>query len=374
VYVASLLNWWQWLGLVGFFFFFLHRAIVTIIRRHQESVYWNWDNGGDDVTVKREVINTDVEALTFPPDFLFGVATSAHQIEGGDGGQNQWGAWESDKDKLGQPRIRDGSKVGSGGQHWLRVDEDIKLLKELGVNRSAEYPRGRTFARGFCLQYSRLSIASDAPCIFHCSSVLPLSSYRFSIEWSKIQPQPLEWSQSALQHYSDEIDQLVSQGIVPLITLQHFTIPLWFEALGGFEKEENLRYFVEYAERVFVRFKDRVNLWVTINEPFFYSFNGYMSGVFPPGKTEPALCGIVLRNLLEAHVATYQRLRTLAPASKYPLLKIGLVHSIYFFDQWNPLNGFDHLISRHLNHLFNLAVLNFFATGDYRTCRMQMAG
>ena len=188
------------------------------------------DNGGDDVTVPREVINTDVDALAFPPDFLFGVATSAHQIEGGDGGLNQWSAWECSKDKQGvvrndnsccsssrselrrhpycqryvpahslsrscpfvhccvpQSRIKDGSRVSSGGQHWLRVDEDVKLLRELGVN-----------------------------------------SYRFSIEWSKVQTGPGDnWNQSAIQHYSDEIDQLLANNITPMITLQHFTIPTW---------------------------------------------------------------------------------------------------------------------------------------------------
>ncbi len=233
VSVASWLSWWQWLILIGVIFYFMHRAIVAIIRRHQESVYWNWDNGGDDVTLPRDVINTDVDALSFPPDFLFGVATSAHQIEGGDGGLNQWSAWEESKDRQGQPRIRDGSRVGSGGQHWLRVDEDVKLLKELGVN-----------------------------------------SYRFSIEWSKVQPAAGEWNAAALQHYSDEVDQLLAHGIVPMITLQHFTIPTWFEELGGFELEENIAHFVAYAEKMFLAFRGRVQLWVTINEPFFYSFNG----------------------------------------------------------------------------------------------------
>jgi beta-glucosidase len=242
------------------------------------------------VTLARDVINTDVDALSFPSNFLFGVATSAHQIEGGDGGLNQWSVWETQRDpKQNQPRIRDGSRVGTGGQHWLRVDEDMKLLRELGVN-----------------------------------------SYRFSIEWSKVQPAQDEWNAAALQHYSDEVDQLLAHNIVPMITLQHFTIPLWFEELGGFEREDNIRFFVSYAEKMFLAFRGRVQLWVTINEPFFYSFNGYMSGVFPPGKTSPALCGLVLRNLLEAHVGAYQRIKDIMATEPEPAkdegVRIGLVH------------------------------------------------
>lgn len=245
-----------------------------------------------------------------------------------DGGLNQWSTWESSKSPAGVSRIKDGSRVSSGGQHWLRVDEDIKLLKELGVN-----------------------------------------AYRFSVEWSKVQPGgPDEWNASVIAHYSDEIDQLLSAGITPMLTLQHFTIPLWFEELGGFESEANIPHFVAYAERLFRAFRSRVSLWITINEPFFYSFNGYMSGVFPPGKTDPALCGLVLRNLLEAHVAAYQRLRAVMdeqPLRSDASIRIGLVHCIYHFDCWNPLNGFDWFISRHLNQLFNESVLHFFASGIF---------
>ena len=233
VYIASLLHNYQWLILLGTFFYFLHRAIVAIIKSHQESVYWNWDNGGDDITVPRVVIDTNVESLVFPDYFNFGVSTSAHQIEGGDGGLNNWSIWETQKDAHGKPRIKDGTRVQTGGQHWLRVDEDLKLLKELGVN-----------------------------------------SYRFSIEWSKIQPAAGEWNQNAIQHYADEIDQLVANQIEPMLCLQHFTLPNWFVELGGFEKDENIDYFVQYAERMFQEFRHKVHLWVTINEPFFYSFNG----------------------------------------------------------------------------------------------------
>jgi beta-glucosidase len=324
VYIASLLYNYQWLILLSTLFYFMHRAIVAIIRSHQESVYWLWDNGGDNETVARVVINTNVEALEFPSNFLFGVSTSAHQIEGGDAGLNQWSSWETTKDAQGRSRIKDGSRVQSAGQHWLRVDDDVKLLKELGVN-----------------------------------------SYRFSIEWSKVQPSPTEWNANAIQHYSDEVDQLLSNQIQPIITLQHFTIPTWFDELGGFEKAENIHYFVTFAERMFTELRGRVQLWVTVNEPFFYSFNGYMSGSFPPGKTSPALCGKVLRNLLEAHVQTYTRLKSLMEYPRDSNMKIGIVHCVYRFDCWNPLNPFDWFISRHLNHLFNEAVLTFFQTGHY---------
>lgn len=229
VYIASLLPPWQWMTLLGTVFYFMHRAIVYIIRTHQESIFWHWsetgrttrdaderrrgehshahappssayfysfssssflsvcrDNGGDDVTVDRVVINTDVDSLQFPPHFLFGVATSAHQIEGGDGGLNQWSGWERAKDAQGRSRIKDSSRVQTGSQHWLRVDDDVKLLKEIGVN-----------------------------------------AYRFSIEWSKIQPAAGEWNLNAIQHYADEIDQLLRNQIQPMISLQHFTIPTW---------------------------------------------------------------------------------------------------------------------------------------------------
>lgn len=164
---------------------------------------------------------------------------------------------------------------------------------------------------------------------------------------------------------------------------------------------------------MFNEFAGKVQLWITINEPFFYSFNGanthaahcahnahchstanhrsahrqhellltllslstlilsslsslgYMSGSFPPGKTSPALCGIVLRNLLEAHVQTYTRLKALMQYPRDSQVRIGIVHCVYHFDCWNPLNPFDWFIQRHLNHLFNEAVLQFFRTGDY---------
>ena len=90
-----------------------------------------------------------------------------------------------------------------------------------------------------------------------------------------------------------------------------------------------------------------------------------MSGSFPPGQTNPGLCGRVLRNILEAHVRTYTHLRSLMDAQELTTIKIGLIHCIYGFDCWNVLNPFDWFIQRHLNHLFNEAVLTFFQTGDY---------
>ena len=204
---------------------------------------WNWDD-----------ISTD--NVSFPPSFIWGTATAAHQVEGNC--TNNWSEFEKGTKDDGHPNIKDGQQSGIACDHWNRYPEDIKLIKKLGV-----------------------------------------SHYRFSVEWSKIQPSQDIFDEGAINHYSKMIDTLLENDIVPVLTLHHFTHPIWFDRLGAFEKEENINIFVSFCERVFKEYSSKVDYWCTINEPAVVATQGYFSGRFPPGKKDSDLSAVVLKNFLE---------------------------------------------------------------------------
>ena len=109
---------------------------------------------------------------------------------------------------------------------------------------------------------------------------LGISHYRFSIEWSKIEPQNGKFDQKAIQHYRDLCDSLLKITLHLLSHLHHFTHPMWFENIGAFEKKENIDHFIEFSEFAFNNLKDLVPIWCTINEPSVYVSQGYFNGYF----------------------------------------------------------------------------------------------
>ena len=142
---------------------------------------WNWN--------KIEMNN-----ISFPKSFVWGTATAAHQVEGNC--QNNWSEFEKGQKNDGTPNIKDSQISDNACEHWDRYKQDIKLIVDTGV-----------------------------------------SHYRFSIEWSKIEPTKGSFNQDAINHYTDVIDELIKNEITPVITLHHFSHPVWFEDIGGFEKE-----------------------------------------------------------------------------------------------------------------------------------------
>ena len=279
--------------------------VITMSARHPE-VRWDWEK-------------EETKTLSFPPGFVWGVATAAHQVEGGC--TNNWSEWENTPDENGNPRIHKGNKSGMACDHWNRYREDIGLIESLGVDM-----------------------------------------YRFSVEWSKIEPQEGQFDYSALEHYKDVCIALKQSGITPVITLHHFTNPLWFEAKGAFEKEENLEYFVRFAEQVFDYLKDHVDIWCTVNEPAVYTYQGYFNGVWPPGKMDPQLAGTVLKNLLEGHVRVYKALKSKKGGTR---AQIGIVKNIFPFDPYNRWNPLDWMVTRILDNAFNSVALDFLISGTY---------
>lgn len=239
-------------------------------------------------------INTD--DVSFPQGFHWGTATAAHQVEGLL--SNNWTIHEVAKGL---------EQSGQACDHWNRWKDDFQLLSDLGI-----------------------------------------TSYRCSIEWSRLEPEQGVWDDEALQTYSAMIDELLARNIRPILTLHHFSHPHWWEAKGGFADKENIATFVQYCERVFEALSDRVDTWITINEPTVFSTMGYGLGMFPPGRRSPRLTLRVMRHLMLAHARVYRSLKT-----KRPEAQIGLAKNVTLFDPHNRWSPIDWPLSRLLEWLWN---------------------
>ncbi len=253
------------------------------------------------------------EALTFPPDFLWGCATSAHQIEGGNF-HNQWWWWEQQPGK-----INNGDTSEVACDHWNRFEEDFNFLEQLNVN-----------------------------------------AYRMSIEWSRIFPRSSEIDQDALEHYHKMIDALLRRNIKPFITLLHFTVPLWWHDAGGFknDKKKHLDHFRQFVELVVSEFKDTVTHWNTINEPNVVAVIGHQAGIFPPGETSFRSAIKATNTLLKMHAIAYHAIKKIDPTSQ-----VGMVMNIAIIKPYRQQSIADRLLSRFADYLYNGAILRALRTG-----------
>lgn len=286
----------------------IYVLLIIYFRVRDPELHWNW-------------AWLNVDDLNFPEGFIWGAATAAHQVEGGCD-NNNWHEWEQGGDGDGRDRIRGGAVSGATCEHWTRYPEDIRLMSTLGIR-----------------------------------------AYRFSLEWSKIEPEEGKFNQAALDHYSAVIDALLAAGIEPMITLYHFTHPIWFMEKGAFEKMENVTFFQRFCEKVFNEYSDRVKKWCTINEIEVEAAQSYFKGDWPPGKQDGQIMGKVMQHLLEAHVQVYRALKILPNGDK---VEIGLVKNIFQFDPWRPWHLADNLAGRLLNRVFNDSIIDFFTTGRFK--------
>ena len=210
--------------------------------------------------------------LKFPEQFIFGTATAAHQIEG-DNKSNDWWYYE----QIGRLPY----KSGKACDHWRLYKEDIELMASL------------------CYR-----------------------GYRFSIEWARLYPQEGKKDYNAIERYNEILRILDSKGITPMITLHHFTLPLWFLKKGGFVKEENLKYWEKYVETIRDEIKGARYI-ATFNEAMVYVVSGYIEGQWPPFKKSIRLASKVEANILRAHAIAYDILKD--------RFKVGIVKNIPIF-------------------------------------------
>ncbi|MBI3740321.1 MAG: glycoside hydrolase family 1 protein, partial [Chloroflexi bacterium] len=216
--------------------------------------------------------------LKFPDNFLWGTATAAHQVEGGNA-NNDWWDWEQIPGK-----IKNGDDSAVACDWW----------------RSARY-------------HADFDSARD----------LNTRAHRLSIEWSRIEPRENEWSADAFAFYRRVLSALRARGMTPLVTLHHFTNPRWLAQMRGWENSRVIELFERYVTEVVKELGDLCDFWVTINEPTVYVFAGYISGAWPPGKNKFALAMRVGENLLRAHIAAYRAIH-----ARQPSARVGIANSI----------------------------------------------
>jgi len=216
----------------------------------------------------------------FPEGFLWGTASAAHQVEG-DSRNCDW--WEFEQ-RPGRIANGDTSEIANDSYHRYR--EDFALLRQLNQN-----------------------------------------AHRLSIEWSRIEPSQGEFDARQIRHYRDVLGDLREQGIEPMVTLHHFTSPIWFASKGGWAAPDAAHGFLPFVRHVVDQLGDLVGLWCTINEPTIYGANGWILGEFPPGRKGDVV-GLyrVTSNMRKAHELAYGAIKR-----KWPDAPVGLSHHKLLF-------------------------------------------
>lgn len=237
-------------------------------------------------------------------DFLWGVATSAFQLEGSP--YADWASWDAVLSE--RPSITN---------HYMLYKEDLLLLKELGVN-----------------------------------------AYRFSLEWSRIQPKENVWDDKAVEHYQEIIDILVGNNIEPVLTIHHFTHPLWFIKKYPWHDEVSIEKFLSYVEKIVTTLKG-VRYWITFNEPYVLLLGGYLEGCMPPGIRDIKPAIKALRNILICHGKAYDIIH-----SKIPDSMVSVAHNMAALAPWNRWSPADRFLSRIAKYFYNHSLIDAFLTGN----------
>jgi beta-glucosidase len=284
----------------------------------------------------------------FPEGFYWGAATASYQVEGGID-NNDWA-------KAAQEgRV---PPCGPACDHYNRYESDFDLAKDLGH-----------------------------------------TAHRFSVEWSRIEPEEGKFDAQAIAHYRSVLKALKARNIKPFVTIWHFTLPQWFADKGGFECKDSPEIFARYAQYVVAQLGDLCEHFSTMNEPNVFGSNGWLRGSWPPFKrfTMTDMVSItnsgrvyeskadksmkplflywrVMKNVALAHNAAYVAIKESSSKTEVSVVK----HVIVFAANWNPLNKIKAAIANYVwttvfmnrvkNHTDSIGLNYYFYTqfGDKR--------
>ncbi|MFW6183378.1 MAG: glycoside hydrolase family 1 protein [Chloroflexota bacterium] len=240
--------------------------------------------------------------MYFPPDFLWGTATAAHQVEGNND-NNDWWQWEQE-----DGAILDGERSGLASDWWENAEADLDRAADLGTN-----------------------------------------AHRLSLEWSRIEPQPSVFDHESLDRYRQILQAMHERDIEPMVTLHHFSNPLWLVEKGDFSSELVVDYFQRYAARVAETLGDLIPRWITINEPVVYAFQRYIEGRFPPPAQRGwSAAARALQNMLRCHAAAYRTIKEVQPQAQ-----VGVAKNMIAFDARPKGHALDRWWAAQISWVYN---------------------
>jgi len=227
--------------------------------------------------------------LKFPEGFLWGSATSAYQVEGG----------------IENSDWSDEFPAGRACNHYNLYEKDFDLLKKLSQN-----------------------------------------AHRLSIEWSMIEPEEGKFDEKEIEHYRKVLSALKKRNIKAMLTLHHFTNPLWLAEIGSWENPNVVFYFSRFAKRIFSEYFDFVDFWITINEPLFYASNCYLDGIWPPKKKSFISFLKVVKNQIICHKKIFEYFHKIKKD-----VKVGIIKNDIYFEPFDLKSNFDN---------FNVSINRYF--------------
>lgn len=244
---------------------------------------------------------------------FWGASTSAHQVEGGN--HNQWSVWE----------LENASELASTSEkkyaHWLPNWDSIKDQAQ----------RPENYVSGLACDHYNL-YEKD----FDILESLNMNAFRCSIEWSRVEPEEGKWNYQEIDHYRKYLKSLQKRGIEPIVTMWHWTMPVWFTDMGDFEKRSNIKYFERFVVKMMKELGDNINYVSTLNEPNVYVGMSYGQNIWPPQYRGLQRLPFVYWNLIKTHKRVYKAIKAVKPSTQ-----VGLAQHLTYFH-----SGDDKLMSK----------------------------
>jgi beta-glucosidase len=265
----------------------------------------------------------------FPETFYWGASTASHQVEGGT--HNQWSVWE----------LENANELAKTAKHRLSWLPDWEKFKT-----EAQVPENYVSGKGVD-HYKRYK--ED----FAILQSLNLNAFRFTIEWSRIEPEEGVWDETEITHYKDYIAELNNCGIEPFLNIWHWTMPTWFTDKGGFEKRANIKYFEAYVKKLTDELLFDVRYVIILNEPNVYMGLSYGSGEWPPQKKNQLLATNVYYNLALAHKRSYKIIK-----KQYPNMMVGVAQQLANIQPLRPGHFVDESVVKVMRYFWNWWWLN----------------